>query len=54
MPGVALKAIVGELADLILTGQKVLPRRALDEGFVFRYPDLGGALAAVLHTRKAA
>lgn len=54
MPGFALKALVGELADLILTGQKVLPRRALDDGFVFRYPDLGGALAAVLHTRKAA
>ena len=47
MPGFALKAIVGGMAQLVLSGQKVVPQRALAQGFVFRYPDLDSALAAI-------
>ncbi|AXQ31413.1 TIGR01777 family protein [Solimonas sp. K1W22B-7] len=48
MPGWVLKTMVGGMADLLLTGQKVLPQRAREEGFAFRYPELPGALAAIL------
>lgn len=49
MPTWALRAAVGGIADILLTGQRVLPGRALEEGFIFRYPDLPGALKAILH-----
>jgi uncharacterized protein len=47
-PAFALKLLLGEMSDLVLTGQRVLPRRALAEGFTFRHPDLTSALAATL------
>jgi uncharacterized protein (TIGR01777 family) len=47
MPAPAVRLLVGGMAHLLLTGQKVLPRRALAEGFTFRYPELGPALDAV-------
>jgi hypothetical protein len=47
-PAFALKILFGEMADILLTGQCVVPRRALAEGFAFKYPDLTSTLAAVL------
>jgi NAD dependent epimerase/dehydratase family enzyme len=38
----------GELADTVAGGQRVVPRRALDLGFEFRYPDFEPALRAAL------
>jgi conserved hypothetical protein TIGR01777 len=46
-PGALLRLGLGEMAGLLLGGQRVLPRRALDAGFSFRYPDLDSALAAI-------
>lgn len=46
VPALFLRAKLGEMADLILTGQRVLPRVALTHGFAFRYPHLDQALAA--------
>jgi uncharacterized protein len=48
VPGVVLRLLFGEMADVaLINGQRVVPRRALDEGFVFRYPTIESALAAV-------
>jgi len=47
-PGFALKILFGEMADILLTGQRVVPRRATAEGFEFKYPDLTSTLAAIL------
>jgi len=47
MPAPIVRLLVGEMAHLLLTGQKVLPARAQAEGFHFRYPDLPSALAQV-------
>jgi uncharacterized protein len=48
-PGFAIRAFVGEMAaPLLLTGQRVIPRRAAELGYQFRHPALGGALASVL------
>jgi uncharacterized protein (TIGR01777 family) len=48
VPGFALRVIVGEMAQVaLLQGQRVVPERARKQGFVFRYPDLDSALAAI-------
>lgn len=49
-PAFAIRTLLGrELADeVILAGQRVLPRRLLDAGFEFSYPEAGPALQAAL------
>ena len=48
-PGFALRLLIGEMAEpLLLTGQRVLPRRALDLGFRFGFERLDAALADLL------
>ncbi|MCW8107903.1 TIGR01777 family oxidoreductase [Alteromonas ponticola] len=46
VPAFVLKIVLGETADLLLTGQCVLPARLLAEGFTFHYPSLDQALQA--------
>jgi uncharacterized protein (TIGR01777 family) len=47
-PPLALRALMGEVADVIATGQRVLPRRAVALGYRFRFPSLDTALADIL------
>ncbi len=54
MPGFAMRMAVGEVAEVILTGQRVLPKKALDSGFVFRFPDLDAALKDLMQEIPAA
>ncbi len=52
-PALALKILLGEMAGpLVLTGQRVLPARALALGYRFQYTDLDAALADVLGTER--
>ncbi len=47
VPGVALRVMVGELADAgLINGQRVVPKRAVDLGFTFSFPGIDTALAA--------
>ncbi len=46
-PPFALKLLFGEMADILLTGQRVVPKRAAAIGFAFRYPQLAQAFAAI-------
>ncbi len=46
VPGPVLQLLLGDGAQVVLEGQHVHPRRLLEQGFVFAYPDLSGALAA--------
>ena len=48
VPGVALKLLLGEAATLLLTGQRVRPRRLQELGFSWRYPQVEAALADIL------
>jgi len=50
-PAFALRMMLGEAADALLDLQRVLPKRALESGFAFAYPDLASALAEVFGTR---
>ena len=48
-PAFAIRLVLGEMADMVLTGQRVVPARAQAAGFLFRYPDVGLALRATIH-----
>lgn len=44
-PAPVLKVALGEMARLLLTGQKAIPEKLVRAKYDFRYPDLEGALA---------
>jgi uncharacterized protein (TIGR01777 family) len=48
VPGFALKVALGDVADVLLTGQHVLPKSALESGYRFQFPELEGALRDIL------
>lgn len=48
VPGPALRVLLGEMAEVLLTGQQVLPQAALRSGYPFHYPELSQALRACL------
>jgi uncharacterized protein len=47
-PGFALRLLLGEMADALLHGQRAVPRKLLDLGYVFRHPEAFGALRNLL------
>lgn len=47
-PATAIRLLMGESSVLVLGGQRALPKRLEDAGFVFRWYDLEEALADVL------
>jgi uncharacterized protein (TIGR01777 family) len=52
-PGFLLKLAMGEMAEeLLLSGQRVVPKRLLEAGFEFGYSDLTNALVDILSERK--
>jgi uncharacterized protein (TIGR01777 family) len=48
VPGPMLKLALGEVADVLLTGQYVEPQRARAIGFTFRFADLDSGLRDVV------
>jgi uncharacterized protein (TIGR01777 family) len=46
-PAVALRVALGEMATLVLDGQRAVPRVALAAGYEFHHPELEGALRAI-------
>lgn len=44
VPAPALRLLLGEMAQLLLVSQRVIPRRLLDAGFTFGYPDVDSAV----------
>jgi hypothetical protein len=47
-PGFIIKLILGEFGSVLLKGQRVIPRRLLDAGFKFKYPDIEDALRSII------
>ncbi|WOH38501.1 TIGR01777 family oxidoreductase [Thalassotalea fonticola] len=45
VPAIVLKVLLGEMSDLLLYGQKVLPEHLLSQHFKFTYPNINIALA---------
>lgn len=53
-PDAVLKVVLGEVAQVVVTGQKVLPNKALALGYNFRYADVLEALRAIFAPAKVA
>jgi hypothetical protein len=47
-PGFMLKLGLGEVADVVLTGQRVLPKKALALGYTFKFPHIDEAIKDAL------
>jgi NAD dependent epimerase/dehydratase family enzyme len=48
VPAFALRVLLGEMADMLVTGQRAIPAQAQKLGYEFRYPKLHDALGACL------
>lgn len=44
VPAFALKILLGEMSDLLLGGQNAYPKKAIEFGYKFKYPELEDAL----------
>jgi uncharacterized protein (TIGR01777 family) len=47
-PGFMLRVALGEVAQIITTGQRVRPRKALDAGYTFKFTEIDAALKDLL------
>lgn len=48
-PSFVMKTALGEFGKSLLSGQKAVPKKLTEHGFVFRYPRLEDALQEILH-----
>ena len=48
VPGFAMRTAFGDVADVVLKGQRVAPQRLLDLGFEFHFPNAQAALEDLL------
>ncbi|XP_013918337.1 PREDICTED: epimerase family protein SDR39U1 [Thamnophis sirtalis] len=49
LPGFVVKAVFGsERSTMLLDGQRVVPKRTLESGYMFAFPDLSSALQDIL------
>ena len=47
-PAFMIRLILGEFGSVILKGQRVVPRRLTESGFVFRHPEIYEAVASIV------
>ncbi len=50
MPPFMLRLLLGQVAEILTTGQRVIPAKALSLGYQFKFPNIEGALANLLGT----
>jgi len=50
LPGFVLRLMFGDVATIVLDGQRVLPQRLQALGFDFAYPEIETALRDILHS----
>jgi uncharacterized protein (TIGR01777 family) len=48
VPGLAVKLLYGDMAEVVTAGQRAVPRRPLELGYRFRHPELDEALRSAL------
>jgi len=47
VPKFALKLLLGEFSDITYSSQKVNPKKLMETGYVFKFPELRGALTEI-------
>lgn len=52
VPAFALEALLGDGAKVVLEGQQVLPKRSVEAGFGYQYPNLRSALTQILQSSQ--
>ncbi|MCO5387178.1 MAG: TIGR01777 family oxidoreductase [Desulfosporosinus sp.] len=52
VPEILLKIALGQMAEMLLHGQRAVPKKVLSAGFKYKYPKLKGALENALGNRK--
>ena len=53
VPALVLKLGLGEMAEVLLEGQRAVPRKALSGGYRFRYGELDAALRDLVGSQPA-
>jgi uncharacterized protein (TIGR01777 family) len=53
VPAFALRILLGKAASFLTTGQRVVPRAATENGFLFRFPDVDSALEDLAGPRRS-
>ncbi|MFP3909590.1 MAG: TIGR01777 family oxidoreductase [Halobacteriota archaeon] len=48
VPEFILKIVLGEFADTVVKGQRVIPQKLMDNGFEFKYPEIREALEDIV------
>jgi uncharacterized protein len=48
VPAFALDLLLGDGAKVVLEGQQVLPKRLVEQGFAYQYPEIRQAIAAIV------
>ena len=48
VPGMAVQLLYGEMAEMVTTGQRAVPSRLQELGYIFRHPEVEPALRDVL------
>jgi uncharacterized protein (TIGR01777 family) len=51
VPRFALKMMMGEMADLVLYGQRVVPKRLQESGYEFIYPEISQAFNSLVNKK---
>lgn len=52
VPAFGLKLAFGEMSQVLLESQRVLPKKLEEAGYVFHHPEIGPALEDVIEARK--
>ncbi|MHB1654542.1 MAG: TIGR01777 family oxidoreductase [Desulfitobacteriaceae bacterium] len=53
VPEFVLKGVLGQMAEMLLHGQRAIPQKAVNSGFEFRFPNLRWALEDLLKNRSS-
>jgi hypothetical protein len=48
-PAFMMRLVLGEFSQVLLGSQRTVPRKLLDHGFEFQFPEIGMALEAILN-----
>jgi uncharacterized protein (TIGR01777 family) len=52
VPGFALRLLYGEMAEIVIAGQRAVPARAIELGYEFAHPELDEALRSALQRKR--
>ena len=52
LPSIILKIIYGEMSTILLKGNRISSEKVIENGFIFKYPNIQKALYILLNSKK--